>query len=99
MEMASRAGWPFTAGWNVRLLRTLRWHDLRHTAAALSLAANPNLSLVKERLGHENIATTVDLYGKRVPSVDAALADAVGAPIFDAGDKVVPIKASAPASD
>ena len=79
--------------------RGLRWHDLRHTAAALSLAANPNLSLVKERLGHEDIATTVDLYGKRVPSVDAALADAVGASIFEAGDSVVPIKASAAGSD
>jgi integrase len=62
--------------------RNLRWHDLRHTAAALSLSQVPNLALVKERLGHENIATTVDLYGKRVPSVDAALADAVGASIF-----------------
>jgi len=75
--------------------RKLRWHDLRHTAATLSLAANPNLALVKERLGHENIATTVDLYGKRVPSVDAALADAVGAAIFETDDKVIPIKASA----
>jgi integrase len=65
-----------------RRLQRLRWHDLRHTCAALSLAANPSLALVKERLGHENIATTVDLYGKRVPSVDAALADAVGASIF-----------------
>jgi len=77
-------------------LHGLRWHDLRHTAAALSLAANPNLMLVKERLGHENIATTVDLYGKRVPSVDAALADAVGASIFTDPDKVVALR---PASD
>lgn len=65
-------------------LHGLRFHGLRHTAAALSLAASPNLHVVKERLGHENIATTVDLYGKRVPSVDAAIADAVGASIFDA---------------
>lgn len=70
-------------------LQGLRWHDLRHTCAALSLAANPSLALVKERLGHENIATTVDLYGKRVPSVDAALADAVGGAIF-ADPKPVP---------
>jgi integrase len=74
--------------------QALRWHDLRHTAAALALSQSPNLSLVKERLGHENIATTVDLYGKRVPSVDAALADAVGASIFTPDDKVVLIKAT-----
>lgn len=74
-------------------LARLRWHDMRHTAAALSLAANPNLALVKDRLGHENIATTVDLYGKRVPSVDAALADAVGASIFAPTEtNVVPLR-------
>jgi integrase len=73
-------------------LHGLRFHDLRHTCAALSLAANPNLTLVKERLGHENIATTIDLYGKRVPSVDAALADAVGASIFAAADSVTALR-------
>ena len=66
-------------------LHGLRWHDLRHTAAALSLAApGGNLALVKERLGHENISTTADLYNKRVASVDASIAEAVGASIFDA---------------
>lgn len=47
---------------------------------------------MKERLGHENVATTVDLYGKLVPSVDAALADAVGASIFAAPDNVTPLR-------
>jgi integrase len=75
-------------------LAGFRWHDLRHTCAALSLAEGGSLHHVKERLGHENIATTVDLYGKRVPSVDAALADAVGASIFEPGaDNVVPLHA------
>lgn len=44
--------------------------------------------MVKERLGHENIATTIDLDGKRVPSVEAALAHAVGASIFTAPEVV-----------
>jgi integrase len=73
-------------------LHAFRWHDLRHTCAALSLSApGGNLAMVKERLGHENITTTVDLYGKRVPSVDAALADAVGGAIF-AAPNVVPLR-------
>ena len=59
-------------------LHGLRWHDLRHTAASLSLAASPNLHAVKERLGHEDIRTTINVYGHLVPSVDAALADALG---------------------
>lgn len=63
-------------------LHGLRWHDLRHTAAALSLAApGGNLALVKERLGHENISTTTDLYNKRVASVDASIAEATWASI------------------
>jgi integrase len=60
-------------------LHGLRWHDLRHTAASLSLAATPNLHIVKERLGHEDIRTTINTYGHMLPSVDAALADALGA--------------------
>lgn len=63
-------------------LHRFRWHDLRHTCATLSLAASPDLNAVKHRLGHENIGTTVDMYGKRVRSVDQALANAVGATVF-----------------
>jgi integrase len=45
---AVRAGLP-------ERLHALRWHDLRHTCAALSLAVTPSLHLVKERLGHDDI--------------------------------------------
>jgi hypothetical protein len=31
--------------------------------------------MVKERLGHEDIRTTINTYGHLVPSVDAALSD------------------------
>lgn len=56
-------------------LHRLRFHDLRHTCAALSLAVTPNLHVVKQRLGHESITTTIDTYGHLLPSVDAALMD------------------------
>ncbi|MDX6690594.1 MAG: hypothetical protein QOG15_2051 [Solirubrobacteraceae bacterium] len=59
--------------------QALRWHDLRHTCASLSLSVAPNLHVVKERLGHEDIRTTVNTYGHLVPSVDAALADGLSA--------------------
>ena len=55
--------------------RALRFHDLRHTCASLSLAVSPNLHAVKERLGHEDIRTTINTYGHLVLSVDAALVD------------------------
>jgi integrase len=54
--------------------RRLRFHDLRHTCASLSLAIEPSLHIVKERLGHEDIGTTVNIYGHLLPSVDEALA-------------------------
>jgi len=38
----------------------LRFYDLRHTDASLSLAVSPNLHVVKERLGHNNVRTTID---------------------------------------
>ncbi|WP_040600288.1 tyrosine-type recombinase/integrase [Patulibacter medicamentivorans] len=57
-------------------LRGLRWHDLRHTCASLSLAVpGGTLHVVKERLGHEDIRTTINIYGHLLDSVDAALAD------------------------
>jgi integrase len=62
-------------------LNGLRFHDLRHTCASLSLAATGNLHVVKVRLGHEDIKTTVNRYGGLLESVDVALADALGAMI------------------
>jgi integrase len=55
-------------------LHGLRWHDLRHTCAALSLEVQPNLAMVQARLGHEYIRTTINVYGHLLPSVEAALA-------------------------
>jgi integrase len=39
--------------------QALRWHDLRHTCASLSLAVSPNLATVMHRLGHGSIAITL----------------------------------------
>ena len=47
---------------------TLRFHDLRHTAASLLLAhSGAELAELKFVLGHSQIAHTVDLYGHLVP--------------------------------
>jgi integrase len=50
-----------------------RFHDLRHTAAALMIAEGAHLLVVKERLGHSTIAVTADRYGHLYPSLEAAL--------------------------
>jgi len=50
-----------------------RFHDLRHTAAALMVAEGAHLLAVKERLGHSSIQVTADRYGHLFPSLEEAL--------------------------
>jgi integrase len=67
-------------------LPRVRLHDLRHSHATHLLAANVHPKIVQERLGHANIATTIDLYSHVMPGmqedaairVDAALRAAIG---------------------
>ena len=41
----------------------LRFHDLRHTYAALMIAANVRLEVLTKWMGHSSITVTADLYG------------------------------------
>jgi integrase len=57
-----------------------RFHDLRHTAASLlidSIKDASALVVVKERLGHKDIATTVNIYKHLMPQADANIATAL----------------------
>jgi integrase len=64
----------------------VRLHDLRHSHATHLLMANVHPKIVQERLGHANIATTMDLYTHVMPGmqdeaasrIDAALRAAMG---------------------
>jgi len=47
----------------------MRLHDLRHTHATLLLKACMNPKVVCERLGHESVGITLDLYGHVLPSM------------------------------
>ena len=55
----------------------LRFHDLRHTCASLSIAAGAHPKLISARLGHSSIQITLDRYGHLLPGVEEALADAL----------------------
>jgi integrase len=57
------------AGLNVRL------HDLRHTHASLMLKAGVHAKVVSERLGHANIAITLDTYSHVLPGLQEAAAE------------------------
>ena len=55
-------------------LRPVRFHDLRHGAASLMLAAGVDIAIVSKRLGHSQIGVTVDSYAHLLRGVgrDAA---------------------------
>lgn len=68
----------------------LRFHDLRHTCAALSIAVGAHPKLISERLGHSSITITLDRYGHLFESVEVALADALDAAFVGAPATVAP---------
>ncbi|MCX0247859.1 tyrosine-type recombinase/integrase [Streptomyces drozdowiczii] len=43
-------------------LRTIRFHDLRHTTATLLLEEGVELVVIKELLGHAHIGVTATIY-------------------------------------
>jgi integrase len=51
---------------------TIRFHDLRHTAATLLLAAGEHVKVVSERLGHASVQITMDTYAHVLPTMQAA---------------------------
>lgn len=54
----------------VKLDKSPRWHDLRHTHASWLIAAKVPLPAIQRRLGHQSITTTIDTYGHLLPEID-----------------------------
>jgi integrase len=55
-------------------LPRIRFHDLRHTAATLLLAAGEHPKVVQELLGHHSVAFTLDAYSHILQSMQKATA-------------------------
>jgi hypothetical protein len=68
-------------------LRTIRFHDLRHTCASLLLAAGVSIKEVHAQLGHASAQVTLDVYGHLIPGGSSAAADTFEA--LAGGGKVV----------
>lgn len=74
------------------LPETLRFHDLRHTYAALCIAEGADAFVLKGRLGHSTITVTYDRYGHLLPERDEQLTDALDATYKAArGTKTAPV--------
>jgi integrase len=62
-------------------LPRIRLHDVRHSYATAGLAADVDLKVLSERLGHATTQITADLYQHVPASVDQAAAEAIAAAI------------------
>jgi integrase len=61
------------------LSASIRFHDLRHSAASLLLAQGVQLRAIMELLGHSSIALTANTYSHILPSVMQDLAEKMDA--------------------
>lgn len=86
-----RPGVNKTKPWNINSFRDLRWpklvaeagladrkptpHWLRHTHVAICIKAGLTLPEIQRRLGHEDIQTTINIYGRMIDEMSAEAAD------------------------
>lgn len=56
------------------LPHSIRFYDLRHTSATLLLKAGEHIKVVSERLGHSNIAITLEIYAHVLPTMQEGAA-------------------------
>lgn len=52
----------------------IRFHDLRHTHATISLSSGEPVHVVQQRLGHSSAQITLDIYGHVIPGAGAQAA-------------------------
>ena len=71
-------GGPFAPLLTKAELPHVRFHDLRHTAATLLLAAGVHPKVVQERLGDATIGMTLDTYSHVLPTMQRDAAEKIG---------------------
>ena len=57
----------------------LRFHDMRHSHAAMLIAEGEHPKVIQARLGHSSIQVTLDTYGHLFEGLDEAAADRLDA--------------------
>ena len=59
-----------------------RFHDLRHLCASIMLLQGVNVKVAQERLGHKDIATTMNIYSHVLPSSAREAAEKIGQLVY-----------------
>lgn len=70
-------------------IRQIRFHDLRHTFAALLIDQGENMKYISSQLRHASIRTTLDLYGHLMPEVNREAAQRLDRSVFGGGPVVM----------
>ena len=60
----------------------IRFHDLRHTFATLSLSGGADIKTVSSRLGHSSMQVTGDVYAHVTPEMDERATSVIEEAIF-----------------
>ena len=66
-------------------LRRIRWHDLRHTHAAVMVAKGVNVKLLQRQMGHADIGTTLNTYGHLIPEASEGVGEGFDEMIYPDG--------------
>jgi integrase len=71
-------------------LPDIRFHDLRHTAATLMLQQGIHPKIVSERLGHSDVALTLNCYSHVLPGIQDQAAEQIDELLvpIDVGDEL-----------
>ena len=56
-------------------IHRIKIHALRHSHASLLISLGENALIVRDRLGHEDIETTLGTYGHLYPNTNREVAD------------------------
>jgi integrase len=78
-------------------LKPIRFHDLRHTYAALIISAGENMKFIQKQLGHNSLTTTMDTYGHLLPEVSSGFGERLDSLIFSS--KILPFPTSRSANN
>ncbi|MBU1672142.1 MAG: site-specific integrase [Actinobacteria bacterium] len=68
-------------------LRRVRFHDLRHTFAAMMIASGANIKYIQHQLGHSSISITMDTYGHLLPGAGEGVGAQLDSMIYPDGVK------------
>jgi integrase len=60
----------------------IRFHDLRHTYATLSLSGGADIKTISSRLGHSSIQVTGDVYAHVTPEMDERATAVIASALF-----------------